>query len=258
MAEAKTPNPDMLVEVGHPIGIMDLEFSIIKKGDDANVHEAAVVLATYEEGGWVVGEATFHVVVKGKVAGWTAKNCPRLAVEAGKSIKTFIDMFMELIAFIKTNKIKWLKAHNGIPADFLTLYQQARRMEIPDPLLQLEEAGLLGFIDPGRFIPFHKITDLQQRKMGKGGEEKFSGYLSNEYLFRMAAKMSMEQSGLTPHRALDDAKAERTWLIKLPQLEKVLFGSASRLQCGISLANFRVYAEQSVKHKAAKRARPNA
>ena len=169
-AAPATPDPDTLVEPGEPIGIIDIEHSTEGKGSGANVHEAAAVVATYTvEGKWEETDAEFHMVVKGKVMGWAKANCPGLAKEASQSKKTYTDMFMGLVDFVMRNKIKWLKAHNGVPSDFLVLYEQARREKIPDPLRQLEEAGVKGFIDPGRIIPLHKITDLQREKSVKGG-----------------------------------------------------------------------------------------
>jgi hypothetical protein len=74
--------------------------------------------------------------------------------------------------------------------------------------------------------------------MGKDGITTYSRYQSNEMLFRLANESKgMEECGLTLHRALHDAKAERNWLTKLPQLALYV---DSRLQCGVSLQkNFR-------------------
>ncbi len=212
-------------------------------------------MATYAAGTWTCGAAEFHMVANSKVCGWAAKNCKGLPTAAAKSKHNFTDLFMGLVKFIKDNNITWLKAHKGVPSDFSKLNQQARRAGIPDPLKQLEEAGLRGFIDPGRFIPLHKITSLQHEKKDKKGELIFTGFLSNEVLFRMAEKRGMEEIGLTPHRALDDAKAERLWLTKLPAVKEALFDGSPRLPCGISIGKFRTNAEQFEKNKAFKRKR---
>ncbi len=121
-AAPDTPDPDIVVDAGQPIGVLDTEFSTAKKGEDTVVHEAALVVATYA---------------------------------------------------------------------------------------------------------------------AKKGELKFTGFLSNEVLFRIAEKRGMEEIGLTPHRALDDAKAERLWLTKLPAVKETLFGSSPRLPCGISIGKAR-------------------
>ena len=133
----------------------------------------------------------------------------------------------------------------------MKLIQQAENNGIVNPIGLLEDAGLKGIIDPARFIPQHHITGLQHNKPNKrDGAPVYSGYLKNEDLFKLASNgQSMADCGLRPHRALDDAKAERVWL-KLPVLEPILFGSSPRLPCAVSLASFRKYFEQYAKHKA--------
>jgi hypothetical protein len=49
---------------------------------------------------------------------------------------------------------------------------------------------------------------------------------------------------LTPHRALDDAKAERIWLKGLPGFTDVLFGRDPARPCSISLSAFAKYRAQ--------------
>jgi DNA polymerase III epsilon subunit-like protein len=189
------------------------------------------------------------MVVKSTVSHQVAKISPGLRVAASRSTHTFKELFKGITIFIKENNIKWLKAHNGIAADFIFLFYSARRYEL-DFFGELSTSGLLGFIDPGRIIPLHKITSLQHKKAGKGGITTYSGYQSNEKLFKMANDdKEMAQCGLIPHRALDDAKAERNWLTKLPELTQALNGENPRLQCGVSLRKFQIYAEQYEKHK---------
>ena len=45
-AAPDTPDPDIVVDAGQPIGVLDTEFSTAKKGEDTVVHEAALVVAT--------------------------------------------------------------------------------------------------------------------------------------------------------------------------------------------------------------------
>ena len=248
-AKPETPDPDVRLEVGDKIGVLDIEFSTLTAGSPTVVHEAAVVETTYKDGEWADGTAVFHMIVKSTVSHQVAKLCPRLRIDASNSTHTFKELFMGLTTFIKENDIKWLKAHNGIPADFIILFYSARHDEL-DFFGELSTSGLLGFIDPGRIIPLHKITSLQKPKTGKHGTTTYSGYQSNEMLFRLANESKgMEECGLTPHRALHDAKAERSWLTKLPQLTKALYGDDPRLQCGVSLRKFQIYAEQYEKRK---------
>jgi hypothetical protein len=248
-AKPDTPDPDVRVEAGEKIGVLDIEFSNLTAGSATVVHEAAVVDTTYTDGKWVDGTAEFHMVVKSTVSHQVVKICPGLRVAASRSTHTFKDLFKGITTFIKENNIKWLKAHNGIAADFIFLFYSARHHEL-DFFGELSTSGLLGFIDPGRIIPLHKITSLQKPKTGKDGTTTYSGYQSNEMLFRLANESKgMEECGLTLHRALDDAKAERNWLTKLPQLTQALYGDNPRLQCGVSLRKFQIYAEQYEKRK---------
>jgi hypothetical protein len=248
-AKPDTPDPDVCVEVGDTIGVVDIEFSTLQAGSPAVVHELAAIPTVYTEGKWVDGAAQFHMVVKSTVSAAVAKLCPGLRGDATRSIHNFRHLFDGLVHFIKENKIKWLKAHNGIPADFLHLFYSARRHEL-DFFGELSNSGLLGFIDPGRIIPLHKITSLQHKKTGKDGSTNYSGYLANDMLFRLSNESKgMGECGFTPHRALDDAKAERNWLTKLPELTQALYGDNPRLECGVSLQKFRSYAEQYEKRK---------
>jgi len=248
-AKPDTPDPDVQVQVGEKIGVVDIEFSTLTAGSATVVHEAAVVATTYMDGKWVDGTAEFHMVVKSTVSQQVAKLCTGLRVAASRSTHTFKELFKGITTFIKENDIKWLKAHNGIPADFIYLFYSARHDEL-DFFGELSASGLLGFIDPGRIIPLHKITSLQKPKTGKDGITTYSGYQSNEMLFRLANESKgMEECGLTLHRALDDDKAERNWLTKLPQLTQALYNDNPRLQCGVSLRKFQIYAEQYEKRK---------
>ena len=247
-AKPETPDPNVCLQVGEKIGVLDIEFS---PGSTALLHEAAVVETTYVgDGKWIEGTAEFHIIVQSLVSTPVSKICPGLRTACSKSKHNFKDLFNGITQYVKTNSIKWLKAHNGIPADFLNLFHAARHHGF-DLINELQQSGLLGFIDPGRIIPFHKITSLQHAKTGKGGATTYTGYLSNEKLFKLANEdKEMAQCKLTAHRALDDAKAERDWLTKLPQLTKALYGDNPRLECGISLQKFQIYAEQYAKRKA--------
>jgi hypothetical protein len=189
------------------------------------------------------------MVVKSTVSQQVAKICRGLRDAASRSTNTFKDLFKGITTFIKQNGIKWLKAHNGIAADFIYLFYSARHNEI-DFFEELSTSGLLGFLDPARIIPLHKITSLQKQKTGKDDTITYSGYQSNEMLFRLANESKgMEECGLTLHKALDDAKAERIWLTKLPQLTQALYGDTPRLQCGVSMRKFQIYADQYEKRK---------
>jgi len=248
-AKPDTPDPDVQVAAGEKIGVLDIEFSTLTSGAATVVHEAAIVDTIYTDGKWVDGTAEFHMVVKSTVSQQVANICPGLRLAASQSTHTFKELFKGITTFIKENSIKWLKAHNGIAADFIYLFYSARHNEL-DFFEELSTSGLLGFLDSARIIPLHKITSLQKQKTGKGDTITYSGYQSNEMLFRLANESKgMKECGLTLHKALDDAKAERIWLTKLPQLTQALYGDNPRLQCGVSLRKFQIYAEQYEKRK---------
>ena len=133
----------------------------------------------------------------------------------------------------------WLKAHNGIAADMRWTVASANRAGIVDPISDLIAVGVAGIIDPARIIPTYGLANLQQEKDGTGdkaGTKVKHGYLSNGALFALATDgRDMKAAGLTAHRATDDAKAERTWLQKLPELTSIMFG-AEKKTCGITTA----------------------
>ncbi len=245
-AKPATPDADMIVEQGEVIGVFDVESS-----NSHVVNELGLVGVMFtEEGVWTdLADVDFHCVTCDMVKGWARDNCVGLVAEAAASQTSGTDMFLGLVEHIRTHKIKYLKAHNGVASDMLKVIRQAEENGVKNPIGLLEIAGLKGIIDPARFIPQHRVTGLQHSKPNKtGGALVCSGYLKNEDLFKLASNgKSMVDCGLRPHRALDDAKAERAWL-KLPILTPILFGSSPRLPCAVSLASFRKYFEQYAKH----------
>ena len=69
-----------------------------------------------------------------------------------------------------------------------------------------------------------------------------------EAILILATGKNMKESGWTAHRALDDAKSERSWLTELPRFSEMFFGDG-KVKCVISLQAFRTYHEQYQKHR---------
>ena len=138
-----------------------------------------------------------------------------------------------------------LKAHNGIAADMHFLVEAAKAAGVEDPLQDLEDAGVLGIVDPARIIPKYKLNTMMNKTQSKKGKEKLH-YKKNEELYKLQTGYEMEAGGLTAHRALDDAKAEREWL-KLPVLTKTLFDSSK--PCAVSMAALKAYFAQYEKYR---------
>jgi len=57
-------------------------------------------------------------------------------------------------------------------------------------------------------------------------------------LLRVTGGEKMSDIGLTAHRALDDAKAERPWLTELTEFLSIVYGQEKK-KCVISLKEFR-------------------
>ena len=117
----------------------------------------------------------------------------------------------------------------------------------PRPGRRARAVGVVGIIDPARIIPKYGITALQHAKPGKGskaGTTVYHQYLNNDALYaRATGGRDMQANGLTAHRATDDAKAERTWLKRLPELTAIMFG-AEKKPCGVTMAQYRAYHDQ--------------
>ena len=220
----KPVTPNATVGVDGIIGVFDIESS------GHSLNELGMVLAKSD--GMHLPQM-YHCVTNEPVKGWAETGCPGLKKEALRSKITVRTLFDTFTSFIRENQVKLLMAHNGVASDFPTLIRAARAAGVHDPVGQLERAGITGMVDPARFIPQYGIRELQ--KDGKG-------YKSNEALYEMATQGTMESHGLCPHRALDDAKAERAWM---PLIAHAL----ATLPCATPLQCLREYVEQYDKHK---------
>ena len=72
--------------------------------------------------------------------------------------------------FTKDNRVVYYKAHNGMSQDFRELITSALAADIVDPISRLQDAGIVGFIDPARFIPLYKMAAYQHPKKGARAE----------------------------------------------------------------------------------------
>jgi hypothetical protein len=256
------PYLELFVEHDDRIVVFDLEFQ-----HPHVVHEIGAAPTTCRPDGtwcdlWGVGGWTeFNVVIKttGVTTNtWCTDNCPGLRDDILRRGVSFLEAWRKFIEVIThwrppAPHRTWLKAHNGIAADMRNLIAHALRAGVEDPIGALERAGVAGIIDPMRFVAAYGLTTMQTEKPGKGGNAGstvHTGCVGNDELFfRATGKRIAETRGLTAHRATHDAKVERTWLQRLPELNATMFGPA-RKACGIALAQYRSYHEQYDRHAA--------
>jgi hypothetical protein len=240
-----TPKMTMLVEPGDVICVLDVETII-----PHNVVELGYCAASFsKEGGWKELAGEFNSIIRTnanpKQWGWTGVNCLGLKEACtGESAVMYGVAWAALLARLRAWRGDapriWIKAHNGVSVDMRALVATARRAGLADPLRDLADAGVAGVIDPKSIIIEHNVTSMRH---GDGG--KFTGFLKNDALFLLASKgKSMQDMKLSAHRATDDAKAERFWMMELPEMSDVMFSVEPRKACGISLASYREYHEQ--------------
>ena len=65
-----------------------------------------------------------------------------------------------------------MKAHNGIVVDTHFLVEAAKTAGVEDPLQDLEDAGVLGIVDPARITPNYKLSSMMNKTKSKKGKEK--------------------------------------------------------------------------------------
>ncbi len=212
------------------------------------IFEVGACLAQRNSRSWKAKDSEFWVILGGAVTGMARELCPGLVADCAKSKVTFKQMWTQLLAYVKKHSVKYLKAHNGLASDVRILYTHGLREDI-DVLRDLDDAGVVGLIDPAIIIPLYKVTELQHPPTNKGGNH--TSYLKNGVLFKMATGREMdEDEDLTPHRALDDAKAEREWMMNLKPFDDLLFGDgAQQRPCVISMADVRAYCAQYEKNR---------
>ncbi len=218
-ADAEMPKPTLCVSEGDIIKCWDIESDSSLKV----VYESGSCLTKYSNHEWVDVTGELKTVLHHTdLNAWCTKNCKGLAAECAASAKTIRQAIDEDTQFIKTHGVKYVKAHNGITSDTRIICEHGAREGI-DILQEWKDAGVLGLIDPAVVIPRYKITELQHPPDVK--HKGHWSYLSNGTLYKMATGKTMEEDvELSHHRALDDSKAERTWMQKLQPMTDLLFG----------------------------------
>jgi hypothetical protein len=222
-----------------------------------NIVEIGAVGATYSElGNWLELPGEFNTLISVDASDpWPLGaliHCDHKALREAciLSTTTFPEAWEAFLVQLRTWKGDaqrvWLKAHNGVAVDMRAIVMSAKKAGIEDPLAQLAGVGVVGVIDGKFIIPKHDIPSLQLKKID--GSVKPGSYMSNGALYELAGGKEMSSSGLTVHRATDDAKAERYWTTHLPQLTTVMFGEPRR-KCGISLDAYRTHHEQYELHQ---------
>ena len=101
----------------------------------------------------------------------------------------------------------------------------------------------------GEPVPSEK--DLRHKKKDPKDSSKMvpGEPLGNGALYQLATTRSMEGNHLRPHRALDDAKAERDWTTNNTKL-KALTTVLTQEKVVITLPQYRAYHEQYDKRSA--------
>ena len=119
-------------------------------------------------------------------------------------------------------------------------------------LAEWKEAGIVGLLDPAVVIPKYNITELQHPPDAR--HQNHWSYLSNGALYEKATGKTMEEDPqLSHHRALDDSKAERTWMQKLQPMTDLLFGEGAQQRPSvISIDDLQLWFAQKQKHAAYK------
>jgi hypothetical protein len=233
-------------------------FIDVETNTQNNIVEIGAVGAMYSErGNWQELPGEFNTLISIDASDpWPSAqlhHCDHKALREAciLSTTTFPEAWEALLMQLRTWKGDarrlWLKAHNGVAVDMRAIVVSAKKAGIEDPLAQLAGVGVVGVIDGKFIIPAHNITSMQHKK--SDGSVKPGSYLSNGALYELACGgQEMRSSGLTAHRATDDAKAERYWTTHLPVLTDVMFGEPRR-PCGICLDAYRTHHEQYELHQ---------
>ena len=247
-ADAAPPKPTLNVMEDQVIRCWDIESDARTKV----VYESGSCLTKFTNQGWhdIPGElkAVLHHTT---VSDWCSDNCDGLAAECAASTTTLRQAMDEDTQFIKDHEVKIIKAHNGLSSDTLILCKHGAREGI-NVLAEWKEAGIVGLLDPAVVIPKYNIIELQHPPDAR--HQNHWSYLSNGALYEKATGKTMEEDPqLSHHRALDDSKAERTWMQKLQPMTDLLFGEGAQQRPSvISIDDLQLWFAQKQKHAAYK------
>jgi hypothetical protein len=247
-ADAETPKPTLNVVEGQVIRCWDIESDAKTKV----VYESGSCLTKFTNHTWhdVPGELK-TVLHHTALNQWCTDNCDGLASECAESTTTLRQAMDDDTSFIKNNDVKIIKAHNGLSSDMRILCEHGAREGI-DVLQEWKDAGIVGLLDPAVVISKYKITELQHPPDKK--HQSHWSYLSNGALYAKATGKTMEQDPqLSHHRALDDSKAERTWMQNLQPMTDLLFGEGAQQRPSvISIHDLQRWFDQKQKNAAYK------
>ena len=259
-SKPKCPDPTEELADDTKIIFMDMEFQNYAQEVDGDKQrttmEWGAVPATYEnkKRKWVQHKDEFDEQIK--VKRFDMKNVKRLKQEdmvtacRGPDALPVEEAFDRFLTWVK-NQVKadqkWvLKGHNFVSADMRHWIEHLNNEKVEDPIQQLSDAGCMGIIDGMRFIKKHKTLDhlRHSKKDPKDATKMVAGEpLGNAALYQLATTRSMEGNHLRPHRALDDAKAERDWTTNATKL-KALTTVLIKEKVVITLEQYRAYHEQ--------------
>ena len=256
-AKPSPPKEDLYVMPGNDglIGVVDIEHSDRKKLNELGCVETFFQADSGGGGGgggeaaaqgeWLLTQSEFKAVTNEPLNRITANLCPNLQAEARMSTQTTKEALVEFCAHVEARGIKYIAGHGAVTVDVAIPAEVADELGL-DFIAMLEKAGVIGIIDTLRIINAHNLQPLKRAKAGGGAGTA----LGNADLYSKATDgKKMKDYGLQEHRALDDAKAERTWMTVLPEIKDVLYGPQKQ-QCAVSIASFRAYHVQYQKHRA--------
>ena len=247
-ADAEPPKPTLNVMKDQVIRCWDIESDASTKV----VYESGSCLTKFTNEKWQDSPGELKTVLHHTgVRAWCSDNSDGLAAECTASTTTLRQAMDEDTKFVKDHDVKIIKAHNGLSSDTRILCEHGAREGI-DVLEEWKDAGIVGLLDPAVVIPKYKITALQHPPDAR--DQNHWSYLSNGALYEKATGKTMEEDPqLSHHRALDDSKAERTWMQELQPMTDLLFGEGAQQRPSvISIDDLQLWFAQKQKHAAYK------
>jgi len=238
----KVPRPDYVVEEGAALMLIDLETSTMVKGGGTTMNEVGGCVAVRGSGRWMHGTAEFKGVTNQPLAWWNKKNCKNLEVEAAASKDGFVEVFKALVKYVEANDVKVAVAHGLVPTDLRVLVEEGWRHGV-DVIKELGDAGLEAGMDTLHGV-IPENDDKTKSLLKPNGKVPGNGELYK----RATNGKTMNQAGLSQHRALDDTKASREWLTKLDDMAELIYG-APRRPTAISLAVLAKYYAEKRAHR---------
>ena len=256
-SKPKCPFPTRVMEEGTRVAFVDMEFQNYPQEIDGDkertITEFGAVAATYNSSTkrWTQHKPEFQKKIK--VKRFDMKTVKRLKQEdmvkacrgpGALPVEEAFDSYLTWMGDQVAPGQQWaLKGHNFVSADMRHWIEHLKNAGVEDPIKKLKESRCAGIIDGMRFIKKHESLRELRNKKRKADQMEYGEPLGNAALYQIATKHTMEGGGLRPHRAIDDAKAEREWTTntaKLGALTKVLV----KEKVVVTLDQYREYHEQ--------------